>query len=226
MTAFTVKEALARDPQAIILTAPSGAGKTRLAHSLTRDRPASFSVSHTTRRPRSGEVQGQDYHFIDAERFQAMIDAGEFLEHARVFDCRYGTSRSAVQKILNAGRDAILDIDWQGAQQVRKALPAAIGVFILPPSIAELRRRLMQRGQDLPTIERRMRELSSTIERCSEFDHVVINDDFERARASLSEILSGGHEDRYAPDRPEAVALAAALIEDATRDAMQSMSAR
>ncbi|MBF2761082.1 MAG: guanylate kinase [Ectothiorhodospiraceae bacterium AqS1] len=204
--------------QAIILTAPSGAGKTRLAHALARDRPASFSVSHTTRRPRSGEVQGRDYHFIDDEGFQAMVDAGEFLEHARVFDCRYGTSRGAVQGILNAGRNAILDIDWQGAQQVRKTLGGAIGVFILPPSITELRRRLMQRGQDLPTIERRMREVISTIEHCSEFDHVVINDDFERARMSLSEILGGNHEDRYAPDRAEALALAAELIEDALRD--------
>ncbi len=202
-------------PQAIILTAPSGAGKTRLAHALTKDRPASFSVSHTTRRPRTGEVHGQDYHFIDDERFQAMIDAGEFLEHARVFDCRYGTSRSVVRDILNAGQDAILDIDWQGAQQVRKALPRAIGVFVLPPSIAELRRRLTQRGQDSPTIERRMREVPSTIAHFRDFDHVVINDDFERARAALSEILDARHENRYASDRAEALALAAALVRDA-----------
>ncbi|WP_025770684.1 guanylate kinase [Thioalkalivibrio sp. HK1] len=219
MTASTVKDSLDRDPQpqAIILTAPSGAGKTRLAHALTRDRAAAFSVSHTTRAPRGGEVQGRDYHFVDDERFQAMVDAGEFLEHARVFDCRYGTSRGAVREILDAGQDAILDIDWQGAQQVRKALPDAIGVFILPPSIAELRRRLMQRGQDLPTIERRMREVSSTIEHCSEFDHVVINDDFDGARAALSAILDESHEGRYASGRREAVALAAALIEDAMR---------
>ena len=177
----------------LVLSAPSGAGKSSLARALADADPrVALSVSHTTRPPRPGEVDGVHYHFVGRREFEALADAGEFLEHARVFDRYYGTSRGALRAGLAQGRDVVLDIDWQGARQVREAFPAALSVFILPPSIEALRSRLVGRGQDSTrTIERRMRDTRADIGHYREFDHVLVNDDFDRTLADLRAILRG-----------------------------------
>jgi len=170
-----------------ILSAPSGAGKTSLVKALL-ERVSSIvvSVSNTTRAPRPGEVDGTDYHFIDKPEFERLVAAGEFLEHARVFDNYYGTRRVTVQEQLDAGRDVILEIDWQGARQVREAFPQAVGVFILPPSREALRERLQGRDQDSEEIvERRMADAVSEMSHYGEYQYLVFNDVFEDA---LSEI--------------------------------------
>ena len=176
-----------------MLSAPSGAGKSSLARALADADPrVTLSVSHTTRPPRPGEVDGVHYHFVGRREFEALVDAGEFLEHARVFDRYYGTSRGALRAGLARGRDVVLDIDWQGARQVREAFPEALSVFILPPSIETLRSRLVGRGQDsAEAIERRMRDARADIGHYREFDHVLVNDDFDRTLASLRAILRG-----------------------------------
>ena len=175
-----------------IISAPSGAGKTSLLKSLleSADGELALSVSHTTRQPRPGEVDGRDYHFVDEGRFREMIDAGAFLEHARVFDNFYGTSQAGIEAQLAAGQDVILEIDWQGARQVRKLLPQSIGIFILPPSRTALRERLRGRGQDdAAVIARRMQEAVSEMSHYGEYDYLVINDDFETAREELAAIF-------------------------------------
>ncbi len=174
-----------------VISAPSGAGKTSLVKALldTVD-GIEVSVSHTTRAMRPGEVDGKDYHFVDAERFLAMVVEGDFLEHAQVFDNYYGTSRQAVQDRLQCGRDVILEIDWQGAQQVRKLFPDCRSVFILPPSKAALRERLTGRGQDSEAIiERRLRDAEDDMSHYDEFDFVVVNDVFEQALSELRAIV-------------------------------------
>jgi guanylate kinase len=175
-----------------IISAPSGAGKTSLVSALlnkTGDGLA-LSVSHTTRRPRPGEVDGRDYHFVDNAAFGDMIDAGVFLEHAQVFDNCYGTSRLSVEQQLSAGQDVILEIDWQGARQVRKALPEAVGIFILPPSREALEARLRGRGQDDDAvIARRMRDAVSEMTHYAEYDYLVVNDDFELALDDLATLM-------------------------------------
>lgn len=170
-----------------IISAPSGAGKTSLVKALVDTIPGlSISVSHTTRPRRDGEVDGVDYHFVDAEAFEAMVAAGEFLEHARVFGNAYGTARSSVEEQLDAGTDVILEIDWQGAQQVRAALPDAVSVFILPPSRRELERRLRARGKDSEdVIARRLREAQSEMAHYHEYDYLVVNDAFGHALEEL-----------------------------------------
>lgn len=170
-----------------IISAPSGAGKTSLVKALVDTIPGlSISVSHTTRPRRDGEVDGVDYHFVDAEAFEAMVAAGEFLEHARVFGNAYGTARSSVEEQLDAGTDVILEIDWQGAQQVRAALPDAVSVFILPPSRRELERRLRARGKDSEdVIARRLREAQSEMSHYHEYDYLVVNDAFGHALEEL-----------------------------------------
>lgn len=174
-----------------IVSAPSGAGKTSLVRALMEKHPeVAFSVSHTTRAMRPGEVDGRDYHFVDHATFEAMIERGEFLEHARVFDNYYGTARVAIEQQLAAGQDVFLDIDWQGAQQVRAQWPEVISIFILPPSRAALQERLQGRGQDdAETIARRMRDAVAESSHFDEYDYVIINDDFATALDELEILL-------------------------------------
>jgi guanylate kinase len=178
-----------------IISAPSGAGKSSLLRALLdsgRVDGVEISVSHTTRAARPGEVDGQDYHFVDIPAFEAMVAADDFLEHARVFDNYYGTSRSAVETRLAGGVDVILEIDWQGARRVRELLPAAVSIFILPPTRAALESRLTDRGQDDATIiARRMRDAVSEMSHYDEYDYLVINDDFQQAVDDLVAILQG-----------------------------------
>lgn len=174
-----------------IVSAPSGAGKTSLVRELIESLDGiQVSVSHTTRERRNGEVDGVNYHFVDLPAFEAMIERGEFFEHARVFDNYYGTSRPAVQAALDVGQDVILEIDWQGARQVRRQLPDAVSIFILPPSREELEHRLASRGTDEhAVIERRMRDAVSEMAHHDEYDYLVINDDFTTALRELQALV-------------------------------------
>jgi len=174
-----------------IVSAPSGAGKTSLVTALTKDdQQIRVSVSHTTRAMRPGEEHGVNYHFVVHEEFEALIQQGDFLEHAEVFGNFYGTSRSALQQTLDQGYDLILEIDWQGAQQVRKLMPQALSVFILPPSQAALRQRLDGRGQDSEAIiAGRMKEAVSEMVHYDEYDYVIINDDFDAALEDLKAVF-------------------------------------
>lgn len=177
-----------------IVSAPSGAGKTSLVHGLVQlMADVVVSVSYTTRPPRPGERDGEAYHFVDEGTFLRMRDAGEFLEHARVFDHFYGTSAARVDAELAAGRDVVLEIDWQGARQVRAQRPDAIGVFVLPPSLDTLRERLRHRGQDSDeVVARRMQAAREEIAHFAEYHYVVVNDVFEQALADLAAIVRAG----------------------------------
>lgn len=177
--------------QLYIISAPSGAGKTSLvAKLIERFEGVRLSVSHTTRKPRPGEIDGQHYHFVSAERFLDLIEERAFLEHAKVFDHFYGTARASVEAQRTAGDDIILEIDWQGARQVRAAIPDARSIFILPPSRAELERRLRGRGQDdEAVIQRRLRDAESDATHFVEFDYTVVNDDFDAALDALGAIF-------------------------------------
>ncbi len=174
-----------------IICAPSGAGKTSLvAELLRRDRSARLSVSHTTRAPRPGEQDGRDYHFVARPAFEAMIERGEFLESAEVHGNLYGTSQAWIDEQLARDVDIVLEIDWQGAQQVRRLIAEAIGIFILPPSPETLRRRLIDRGQDSKAvIERRLQAARGEIAHLSEFDYVMINNNFDDAVEDLVSIV-------------------------------------
>lgn len=174
-----------------IVSAPSGAGKTSLVRALLeRNAAIGVSVSHTTRAMRPGEADGVNYHFVTPEAFEAMVERGEFFEHAWVFDRHYGTSRVEVEKRLAVGEDVILEIDWQGARQVRELAPEAESIFILPPSLAALRERLSGRGTDDDSvIERRMRDAVSEMSHFDEYEHVVINDTFDHALTELECIV-------------------------------------
>ena len=177
----------------IILSSPSGAGKSTLARRLMEWDPSlSFSVSATTRAPRSGEIDGKDYYFRSREEFEAMVAKGEMLEHAEVFGNLYGSPRGPVEAAMAKGRDTIFDIDWQGGQQVKQAMgQEVISIFILPPSIPELERRLRSRGQDSDdVIEGRMAKSEAEISHWAEYDYVLINEDVERTEADLKTILS------------------------------------
>jgi guanylate kinase len=195
-----------------VIAAPSGAGKTSLVKAvLDRDASLRVSISHTTRKQRPTEVPGRDYNFVGAEEFQRLRDAGEFLEHAQVFDNFYGTGRAQVEALRNAGHDVILEIDWQGAQQVRKALPDCHTVFILPPSRRELESRLRNRNTDSEeVIARRLRDSIADMSHYREFDSVVVNEKFEDAVIDLLMILRGSR--AYGPDRPELKPLIADLL--------------
>lgn len=174
-----------------VVVAPSGAGKTSLVASLLeRERNIRLSISYTTRAPRPGEQDGREYHFVDKPRFEQMIAAGDFLEHADVYGNYYGTSRAWIQKELAGDHDVLLEIDWQGARQVRRLFPAMVGIFILPPSLAELRRRLQGRGKDSPeTIERRMASAREDISHVLEFEYIIVNDRFEDALSELTCVI-------------------------------------
>lgn len=174
-----------------IFSAPSGAGKTSLVTSLLDcTQHIGVSVSHTTRAPRPGEVDGKNYHFIGQDEFIRMVGEGAFLEHAQVFDNYYGTSQAWVESELAAGRDVILEIDWQGAQQVRRLIEDTVTVFIAPPSISSLRERLRKRKQDdEATIERRMRDARNEMSHFVEYDYLIINDDFDTTLQELRSII-------------------------------------
>ena len=177
--------------QLFVISAPSGAGKTSLvAATIARVSDLTVSVSHTTRSPRPGEVDGRDYHFVDQSEFDALIASQALFEHAQVFGNFYGTSKEAIESQLASGIDVILEIDWQGASQVRMMAPDAVSIFILPPTRDALRERLIGRQQDDPTIiDARMAEADETIEQAPHFDYWVINDDFEIALGQLKSII-------------------------------------
>ena len=175
-----------------IISAPSGAGKSSLLSAILQDKPADMkvSVSHTTRQPRVGEVNGEHYHFVSVDEFKALIEKQAFFEWAEVFGNYYGTSREAIEVMLAKGIDVFLDIDWQGAQQVKQMMPEAVGVFVLPPSKAELERRLTGRGQDSEeVIAGRMAQATSEISHYGEYDFIIVNDDFEQAQVDLKAII-------------------------------------
>lgn len=174
-----------------IISAPSGAGKSTLtAKLLDEDRNMRLSVSYTTRAPRTGEVDGRDYHFVDRAGFMDMLKRGEFLESAEVHGNHYGTSEAWIRLQRDAGYDIVLEIDWQGAQQVRRIFDDTIGIFILPPSIGELERRMRRRGQDSEeVVRRRLAVAADEMSHAAEFEYVIINNDFEEARRDLIAVV-------------------------------------
>lgn len=174
-----------------VISAPSGAGKTSLVSEMLRqDSRLGVSVSHTTRPMREGEQDGVNYHFVRRDEFEAMIGRGDFLEHADVFGNYYGTSQVWVRETLAKGQDVILEIDWQGAEQVRRLLPECLSIFIVPPSAEVLRQRLVGRGTDAPdVVERRLSEAEEECRHAVEFDYLVVNDDFDVALADLLAIV-------------------------------------
>lgn len=177
-----------------IVSAPSGAGKSSLIDALLKrfnvDDKLRLSVSHTTRAPRPGEVDHVSYHFITNEEFENLIERNAFYEYAHVFDHYYGTSREIVEQWLNEGKDVLLDIDWQGARQIREQTPDAKGIFIVPPSLEELNRRLVTRATDAPeVIEKRMSKALSEISHYNEYDYVIVNDDFDERLLNMRSII-------------------------------------
>ena len=182
----------------VIVSAPSGAGKTSLARALAESTAdVGVSVSHTPRPVRDGERDGRDYFFVSRAVFERKIRTGEFLEHAHVFDHLYGTARTPVEAALAAGQSIVLDIDWQGAREVRAAMPEALSVFILPPSLDDLEQRLVDRGQDTSeVIRRRMKDAVSDIGHYPEFDYVLVNQDFQTALEELRGVLQANRPPR------------------------------
>jgi guanylate kinase len=183
----------------LVLSSPSGAGKSTLARRLLESDPGiTLSVSATTRFPRPGEVHGRDYYFVNAWEFENMVGEGAFLEHAKVFDHRYGTLKKAVETALSAGRDVLFDIDWQGTQQLAQKMPHdLVRVFVLPPSRAELERRLTTRAADPPdVVARRMAKADQEMSHWAEYDYVVVNDDVEAAHAKIAAILTAERQKR------------------------------
>ncbi len=174
-----------------IVSAPSGGGKTSLVKKLLETEPnVRLSVSHTTRLPRPGEVDGHHYHFVSLTEFERVSATGGFLESATIYGHRYGTAREGIEEELARQRDVLLEIDWQGAQQVRRLYPQSIGVFILPPEVAELERRMRARGQDADAvIRRRLASAEEEISHAPEFDYAIINKDFDEAKRDLQAII-------------------------------------
>jgi guanylate kinase len=197
----------------LVIAAPSGAGKTSLVRALMERDPAlRFSISYTTRPKRPNEVHGRDYFFVTRDEFDRMVAEGGFLEHATVFDNSYGTSKAQVEQSLAGGQDLILEIDWQGAAQVRTAMPECVSVFILPPSRDELARRLRGRGTDSEdVIRRRLGDAAADMAHWREFDYVVVNDDFDQALGELLEIAEGGDPPHSRRERAGLAELAARL---------------
>jgi guanylate kinase len=186
-----------------IVSAPSGAGKTSLLTEVCKTLPQiKVAVSHTTRAMRPGEVNGVHYHFVDRDKFNTMIEQGEFIEYAGVFGNFYGTSKQSVDKLLEEGDSVVLEIDWQGARQVRQIYPQAMSIFILPPSVSILEDRLRSRGQDSEeVIARRMSEAKSEMSHYPEYGYLVINDEMAAATHQLINIFT--HPDQYQAPRPE-----------------------
>ena len=176
-----------------VFAAPSGAGKTTLVHAVVTKHPElRFSISYTTRKPRRNEADGVDYLFVTKREFMRLRNRGEMLEFAEVFDNYYATSRSQVEQYLADNRNVVLEIDWQGARQVRESIPECVTIFIFPPSVEELERRLRDRRTDAPeVIERRLRDALSDMSHWDEFDHVIINDDLNQAISDLEDVLAG-----------------------------------
>jgi guanylate kinase len=185
--------AATRNGQLWVISAPSGAGKTSLVKALIERDPAlKFSISYTTRKPRSSEIPGRDYFFVSAPEFRRMQKEDAFLEHAQVFDHWYGTGREHVAALQAAGFTVVLEIDWQGARQVRERAPGSHSVFILPPSIAELERRLRGRKTDSEAvIARRLKDALGDMTHWDEFEHVIVNDDFDAALERLAAVIAG-----------------------------------
>ena len=181
-----------------VIAAPSGGGKTSLVNALLeQDSRLALSISHTTRGPRPGEENGRHYHFVSRPEFESMAKDGEFMEYARVFDHHYGSNRSSVAKQLQQGLDVILEIDWQGARQVRAVFPDCCCIFIIPPSLDVLRARLTGRGQDsAAVIQRRMRDAQTEISHWDEFDQLVVNNNFELALEELRSIINDHRKQR------------------------------
>jgi guanylate kinase len=196
-----------------VVAAPSGAGKTSLVKALLSSDPLlRLSISHTTRKRRPTEAEGREYHFVSVPEFEQLVARGEFLEHARVFDNYYGTSRGFVEEQLRQGNDVLLEIDWQGAQQVRRAMPQCVTIFILPPSRAALAERLARRATDSPDIiARRLADAAADMSHYREFDYVIVNDNFERALEDLKRIVAGKGDDLRG-SRPELAALVKGLL--------------
>ena len=213
MTQIPVQPPSARRGKLFVIAAPSGAGKTSLVKALLERMPQlHVSISHTTRNKRPTEQAGREYYFVSVSEFEGLVDRGEFLEHARVFDNYYGTARQPVEAELAKGQDVVLEIDWQGAQQVRKALPECQTVFILPPSRRALEDRLRNRATDsTEVIERRLRDAVGDMTHWREFDYVVVNDNFEHAVGDLIRIVSGDGEGLRAA-RPQLQPLLAELL--------------
>jgi guanylate kinase len=185
-----------------VITAPSGAGKSSLIQAILKDDPSlKLSISYTTRAPRPGEQNGREYHFVDDGEFLTMRARGEFLESAEVHGYRYGTAKRVIREALERGHDLLLEIDWQGAQQVRKLHPDCVGVFILPPSVEELERRLRARGQDAEAvIQRRLANARDELMHAQEFKYRIINKDFEAAKGELSEIIRNERAKPHGPN--------------------------
>jgi guanylate kinase len=196
-----------------VIAAPSGAGKTSLVKALLASEPRlRLSVSHTTRKRRPSEEDGREYHFVSVAQFKQLVARGEFLEHARVFDNFYGTARGFVEEQLRQGHDVILEIDWQGAQQVRRAMPQCVSIFILPPSRRALAERLTRRATDsAQIIARRLADATADMSHYREFDYVIVNDDFAQALSDLRRIVAGRAGDLTSA-RPELAALLAELL--------------
>jgi guanylate kinase len=197
----------------IVIAAPSGAGKTTLVHALLqRMANLAFSVSYTTRPPRPSERPGVDYFFVSEEEFARMVAAHAFLEHAQVFDHWYGTGKEHVNSLLARGQSVLLEIDWQGARQIKERAPEARTIFILPPSVAELERRLRGRNTDSEaTIRRRLRDALSDLRHWTEFDYAVVNEHVDAATDALAEIVAG-HGAPYATRSPAVCAQVAAIL--------------
>jgi guanylate kinase len=204
-----------RRGQLFVLSAPSGAGKTSLVRALVAQRSnLVVSISHTTRRPRANELEGREYFFVSVEEFQRLARSGAFLEYAQVFDNFYGTGAEQVNAQLELGRDVLLEIDWQGARQVRGALPECVTIFILPPSRSALEERLHARRTDTPEIiARRLRDAIADMSHYAEFDYVIVNDRFEQALSDLTAVLEGRGQGLSA-QRPDLMPLLQRLLHD------------
>ena len=194
-----------------VVVAPSGAGKTTLVAALLAKEPnIRLSISYTTRAPRQGEVNGREYHFVERAAFEKMIAQGDFLEYANVYGNYYGTSKRWIENQLSGDHDVLLEIDWQGAAQLKTLFPNMVGIFVLPPSLAELRKRLESRGKDAPeAIDRRMASAREEISHVLEFEYIIVNESFE---AALSDLISVVHATRVSRAQ-QAVRLASRLAE-------------